>query len=104
FRRLKEEGRAIALWGMATKGVVFAYLVDPTATLIDFCIDINANKHDCHVPVTGHRIEGPAALKRAGNRSVAILVMNPNYLGEIRDTCRALSLDAVFLDAHGNLL
>jgi hypothetical protein len=46
-RELKSDGRTVALWGMATKGVLFSLLTDPDALLIDHCIDVNPNKQDC---------------------------------------------------------
>ena len=102
FSGLKREGWSIAVWGMATKGVVFSLLVDTDRTLIDFCIDMNPNKQGCFVPLTGHSIEAPEMLRKVNSKPLAVVVMNPNYSYEIRNTCKALSIEPVFMDATGN--
>lgn len=94
---LKREGAAIAVWGMATKGVLLSSLVDPDASIIDFCIDANPNKQGCFVPLTGHEISPPEALCELGEKPLAVLVMNENYREEIRHTCLELGLDASFI-------
>jgi hypothetical protein len=96
-RELKSDGRTVALWGMATKGVLFSLLTDPDALLIDHCIDVNPNKQDCYVPLTGHVIKAPEALTNA--RELTVVVMNQNYADEIRLRCRRLGVDATFVDA-----
>lgn len=104
LRKVKREGWSITVWGMATKGVVFSFLMDADRTLIDFCIDVNENKWGCFVPLTGHLIEGPEVLRKEGSRPLAIVVMNLNYLSEIKDMCRTLALRPMFLDAQSNKL
>jgi SAM-dependent methyltransferase len=101
LRELKDQGYLIAVWGIATKGVVFCNLVDPHNTLFDYCIDINSQKLDCFVPHSGHRIAGPEVLKEAGSSKAVIVVMNPNYLDEIKSYCSDLNLNTLFLDASG---
>ena len=101
---LKAGGTAVAVWGMATKGIVYSLLVDPQCTLIDVSVDINPNKQGCFVPLSGRAIEPPAALIRLANggaRRTAVVVMNPNYVDEIRGTCAAMGLAADFFDAYG---
>jgi hypothetical protein len=95
----KSNRRPIVLWGMATKGILFANLVDPEATLIDACVDVNERKQGAFVPVTGHRIDAPKSLR--GTSDPLVIVMNPNYAGEIAETLRGLELDATLIDAHG---
>lgn len=100
MRQWKSDGRAIALWGMATKGVLFSLLVDPEASLLDFCIDVNTNKQGCFVPLTGHRISAPAALRDAEDR-LTVVVMNENYGEEIKRTCREMGADITCVNAKG---
>lgn len=102
LQQLKNDGRSIAIWGMATKGVVFSFLVDRDKTLIDFCIDVNENKQRCFVPLTGHAIQAPDALAATARRSLVVVVMNLNYLSEIKQTCNQLALAPMFVDANGN--
>ncbi len=100
---LLQSGFEVAVWGMATKGVLFSNLVDPGGTLIDHCIDANANKQGCFVPVTGHRIEAPSELRsRPSGRPLAILVMNDNYRSEIEGTCRELGVVARILSSDAS--
>lgn len=101
---LKQQGRAVVLWGMATKGVVFSLLVDADKTIIDHCVDVNANKQGCFVPLTGHTIESPDVLARRGSQPMTVIVMNPNYAEEIKRSCRAMSVEAEFTDAGGKQL
>jgi len=76
---LKTEG-ALALWGAGAKGVTFANLVDPDATLIDCVVDLNPNKQAGFLPGTGHPVVSPLEL-RTRNVKNAVL-MNPNYRQE----------------------
>lgn len=100
--KFKTQSSKIAVWGMATKGVVFCNLIDPDKQLIDFCIDINANKHNCFVPHTGHLISAPESLKAAEKADLMVVVMNANYVDEIKETCQSLQLNAEFIDASGS--
>ena len=101
---LKAGGAAVAVWGMATKGIIYSLLVDPDGTLIDAAVDINVNKQGCFVPLSGRAIEAPAALARIGHgaaRRAAVVVMNPNYVDEIRGACASLGVAADFVEASG---
>jgi SAM-dependent methyltransferase len=49
----------VAIWGAATKGMTFANIVDPTATLIRCAIDLNPRKQNAFLPGTGHPILPP---------------------------------------------
>jgi SAM-dependent methyltransferase len=105
LERLKKDGNQLAVWGMATKGVVFCNLLDPEQTLFDRCIDINQNKSGCFVPFSGHRINLPEIFSETGAPSkLTVIVMNPNYLFEIADNCRLFGLDPTYIDASGNEL
>ena len=89
---------------MATKGVIFSNLVDPDANLIDYCIDVNLKKQGCFVPHTAHKIYPPEILNQANKKNLVVIVMNLNYLDEIRKKCDSLSLKATFLDANAKKL
>ncbi len=101
LRKLKSQNINIAIWGMATKGVIFVNLVDPEAQLIDWCIDINQKKQNCFVPHTGHQISSPEILSQSKEADLVIIVMNPNYLDEIKLMCHNLLLNPKFIDANG---
>lgn len=94
-RRLAAAGR-VALWGAGAKGVTFANLVDPQRRLIDCVVDIYPGKQGMYVPGTGHRIVAHAELARRGVRTV--LLMNPNYHGEVAATLASAGLEAELID------
>ena len=96
--KLRAAGEAgpCVLWGMATKGVVFANLVDPDGALLAGGVDVNARKQGCFIPGSGHGIHAPEWLRTLGDREVTVLVMNANYTEEIRARCAALGVRARF--------
>jgi len=103
LKESKRDGRKNVVWGMATKGVIFCNLVDPTCSVIDYCVDINQNKQNCLVPHTGHLISGPDVLGEVGAVTpLAVVIMNPNYAPEIKRQCEDLVADVKFVDALGN--
>ncbi len=99
---LKAEGNLLAVWGMATKGVVFCNLIDAERQLFDYCIDISEKKIQCFVAHTGHQINAPVILRQIGSDKLVIIVMNPNYLAEIIESCEHLNLNPKYMDASGN--
>lgn len=101
LRKLKAQNINIAVWGMATKGVIFVNLVDPLAQVINWCIDINQKKQNCFIPHTGHQISPPQILHQAQGKNLVIIVMNPNYIDEIKSMCHDLLLHPKFIDASG---
>lgn len=74
-----------AVWGAASKGVIYSMLRERSGAPVDVLIDINPAKCGKFVPATGLQVmssgEGLAVLDPGAD----ILVMNPNYLDEIRD-------------------
>lgn len=98
---LRADGAAVVVWGMATKGVMFSLLIDPAGQLIDAAVDVNPNKQGCFVPISARPIEAPERLRQRGSQSLAIVVMNPNYMREVRETCGAMGLSARFFEPGG---
>lgn len=96
--RLRAAGAAgpCVLWGMATKGVVFANLVDPDGSLLAGGVDVNVRKQGRYIPGSGHGIHAPEWLTTLGDREVTVMVMNGNYAEEIRARCAALGVRARF--------
>lgn len=86
----------VALWGAGAKGVTFANLVDPDRRLISCLVDIYPVKQGKYVPGTGHLIVAPAQL--AGRKARAVLLMNPNYYGEVAAALSASSIEAELID------
>ncbi len=77
------------LWGMSTKGVLFALLVD---TELAGSVDVNPAKVGRFAPLTGLRIDAPEWLTACPPRTV--FVMNPNYAAEIQARCVSLGVSA----------
>jgi SAM-dependent methyltransferase len=102
LRGYKDEGCPIVVWGAATKGVLFTFLVDPDTSLIDLCVDVNPAKQGAFVPLTGHRIASPPELgERLSDRTPVVVVMNENYREEIRGACAQLGIDATLVSWAG---
>ena len=89
--KLKNEGKAVAVWGAGSKGVTFVNLME-SASAIDSMVDINPNKQGRFVPGTGHQVIAPEKL-RARPPNV-IIVMNPVYMSEIKNMIHALDIEA----------
>ncbi len=87
---LRREG-PVAIWGGASKGVTFSLLVDG----VDAAIDLNPAKQGCFMPVSATPIVSPEAALERGVRS--IVVMNPNYLGEIRTRLKEMNWQGTLL-------
>jgi len=81
INKIKKSGN-LAVWGAGAKGVTFLNLLDSDCRLIDFVIDMNPDKHNRFVPGTGHRVTGLNELFKNDVKNV--IVMNPNYIEEIR--------------------
>ena len=73
-----------AVWGAASKGVIYSLLRERCGNPVNVLIDINPAKCSKFVPATGLRVmspeEGMATLALGSD----ICVMNSNYLEEIR--------------------
>jgi len=87
-RGIAESGSAqsphAAIWGAASKGVIFAMLKERAGQPVDFAIDINPAKQNAYLPATGLFVESPAAAMSKLPGGSTVFVMNSNYLEEIR--------------------
>jgi hypothetical protein len=80
----RTRGDRSAIWGGASKGVIFALHMERTGVPVDLVIDINPGKQGRYLAATGLRVHAPdegLALLRDG---AEVIVMNSNYLAEIR--------------------
>ena len=74
-----------AVWGGASKGVIFSLLRERLGRPIKRMIDINPAKQGKYIPGTGLRVEAPGGVLPSLPAGSTIYVMNSNYLAEIRD-------------------
>jgi SAM-dependent methyltransferase len=82
YRSLPPGTRAI--WGAASKGVIFAIYMQRLGIAIDLAIDINPVKQGRYLPCSGLRVMSPEDAMRALPTGSEIFVMNSNYLDEIK--------------------
>ena len=72
-----------AVWGAASKGVVFAVYMKRADARLEFVIDINPVKHGKYLAGSGLRVLPPHEAMRLLQPGDNIFVMNSNYLDEI---------------------
>jgi hypothetical protein len=84
-RVLQQRTSRAAIWGASSKGVVFSIFMDRAGAAVDAVIDVNPAKQNKFLPVTGWRIWSPDAAVAALPLGADILVMNGNYLPEIKE-------------------
>lgn len=84
------------VWGAGAKGVAFLNLLDPECKHVKGVIDINPKKQGQFLAGTGHPIEKPEVLRKERG-TVQVIVMNENYLGEIRILLEQLGITNVIL-------
>ncbi len=85
-----EQGKTVAIWGTGARGINFLNLVDPNNT-IQSAIDINPRKYGLHVAGTGQVVSPPESL--LDNPPDLVIVINPIYEQEIRDSLQKLGLN-----------
>jgi SAM-dependent methyltransferase len=84
---VQQDGAAIrersAVWGGASKGVIFALLKSRAGHAPDTIIDINPAKQGRHIAVTGLRVRAPQEALPDLPKGSTIYIMNSNYQEEI---------------------
>jgi SAM-dependent methyltransferase len=73
-----------AIWGGASKGVIFSLLKSRHNQNFDFAIDINPAKQGKYLPLTALEVYSPEKAMQLLPAGSAVYVMNSNYLDEIR--------------------
>lgn len=74
-----------AIWGGASKGVIFALLKERAGTPVRTVIDINPAKQGRYIAATGLKVQAPAEALAGLPAGATIYVMNSHYLEEIRN-------------------
>lgn len=86
-----------AVWGGASKGVIFSLLRLRNGTPVKTVIDINPAKQGKYLPLTGIKVQSPDEALKDLPAGSTIYVMNRNYLEEIKakagDTFRYIEID-----------
>ncbi|MDP2785729.1 MAG: class I SAM-dependent methyltransferase [Sulfurimicrobium sp.] len=73
-----------AIWGGASKGVIFSLLKERVGQPISTVIDINPAKQGKYLPGTGLSVQPPSEALVMLPKGSTIYVMNSNYLEEIK--------------------
>lgn len=73
-----------AVWGGASKGVIFTLLKSQFNQSVDTVIDINPAKQGKFLPASGLKVQSPADALRNLPDDATIFIMNSNYLHEIQ--------------------
>ncbi len=97
---LAVQGKTVVVWGAGSKGVTFVNLVGSPTTLKGL-IDRNPRKQGKYISGSGLPIYSPAELPRLCPD--VIIVMNPNYIAEIREQVTAYGLTPDYLLAIGSV-
>ena len=88
LHRLEEqnstEHRKTAVWGGASKGVIFTLLKSRIGQSVDIVIDISPAKQGKYLPASGLRVYSPGDALKALPDGSTLFVMNSNYLEEIK--------------------
>jgi hypothetical protein len=74
-----------AIWGGASKGVIFSLFMERAGVKIDTVIDINPAKQDKYLAGTGIQVRSPADAILRLTPGEDLFVMNSNYLDEIQE-------------------
>lgn len=74
-----------AIWGGASKGVIFALFMQRAGFDVDMVVDINPAKQGRFLAATGHRVHSPEEAMRCLAPGADVFVMNRNYLDEIQE-------------------
>jgi Methyltransferase domain len=85
--QLREDGgrHEIAVWGGASKGVIYSLLRERIGLPIDLIIDVNPAKQGKYIPVTGLKVYSPDQAMMKLKDGATVYVMNSNYLTEIKE-------------------
>jgi SAM-dependent methyltransferase len=72
------------VWGAASKGVIFTIFMERAGVPVHAVVDINPVKQGKYLGVTGLRVHSPEEIMATLPDGSEIIVVNPNYLEEIR--------------------
>ncbi len=78
------EQKKAAIWGGASKGVIFSLIKKREGIIFNTIIDINPAKQGCFIPATGLKVQSPDESFLTLSAGGDIWVMNSNYLEEIK--------------------
>ena len=86
-KKVREDGGKyeVAVWGGASKGVIYSLLRERIGLPIDLIIDVNPAKQGKYIPVTGLKVYSPDQAMMKLKDGATVYVMNSNYISEIKE-------------------
>jgi len=96
LQRIRQTGRRAVIWGAGSKGVAFLTTLNIRDEM-EYAVDIDPYKHGTYMAGTGQEIVAPEFLREY--RPEVVIVMNPIYEDEIRQTTEGLGLTPEFMCA-----
>lgn len=93
---LAAKGKRAVLWGAGARGVMFLNLI-PTATTIEYAVDLNPRKHGLHLAGGGQEIVPPDRLIEV--QPDVVIMTNGIYENEVRTALTTLGLSPRILVA-----
>jgi hypothetical protein len=75
---------SVAIWGGASKGVIFSLLMQRAGVKVDCVVDISPAKQGKYLAATGLRVQTPQQALAQLPVGSPVFVMNQNYLSEIQ--------------------
>jgi SAM-dependent methyltransferase len=84
-KRQESDHGSPAIWGGASKGVIFALFMQRAGAMVQVVVDINPAKQGKYLAATGLRVQSPDEAVNALAPGSDLFVMNSNYLKEIRE-------------------
>lgn len=82
---VQSRDRTCAIWGSASKGVILSLTLQRAGAQNLILVDINPAKQGRYLPLTGFQVHSPEQLRQKLAPGSDIYVLNPNYLGEVRE-------------------
>lgn len=92
----RREGTDVVAWGSGGKGISFLNAIDDT-NVIRGVVDINPDRQQHYIPLSGHAIVDPTTL--AGQSPDVVIVTNPLYRNEIETQLSAMNIHPEILVA-----
>jgi hypothetical protein len=94
LERAEQDGQRAVIWGAGSKGVAFLTTLK-IRDQVAYAVDINPHKHGTYMAGTGQEIVAPEFLETY--RPDTVIVMNPIYCDEIRQTLDRMGVSAQLL-------
>ncbi|CAN5644432.1 class I SAM-dependent methyltransferase [soil metagenome] len=94
LRMMQQANQRVVAWGSGGQGITFLNVLQ-TQQQVAYVVDINPERQGKFVPGSGQQVVGPEFLQQY--RPDVVLITNPTYEHEIKQTVAALGLTCEFI-------